>query len=79
MSVTTVTRFHAAEGQEATLLELQYEGRQRMLAAEGCDAQGEHAGCEREAPQFPGHRRFYYRRKLDACAGSGAAPWPGVA
>ena len=38
MSVTTVTRFHAAEGQEATLLELQYEGRQRMLAAEGCES-----------------------------------------
>ncbi len=36
MSVTTVTRFHAAEGQEATLLELQSEGRRRMLAAEGC-------------------------------------------
>ena len=28
----------AAEGQEATLLELQSEGRQRMLAAEGCES-----------------------------------------
>jgi len=36
MSITTVTRFHAAEGQEATLLELQSEGRRRMVAAEGC-------------------------------------------
>jgi quinol monooxygenase YgiN len=38
MSITTVTRFHAAEGQEATLLELQTEGRRRMLAAEGCES-----------------------------------------
>lgn len=38
MSVTTVTRFHAAEGQEATLLELQSEGRRRMLSAEGCES-----------------------------------------
>jgi quinol monooxygenase YgiN len=38
MSVTTITRFHAAEGQEATLLELQSEGRRRMLAAEGCES-----------------------------------------
>ena len=38
MSITTVTRFHAAEGQGATLLELQSEGRQRMLAAEGCES-----------------------------------------
>ena len=37
MSVTTVTRFHAAAGQEATLLDLQSEGRRRMLAADGCD------------------------------------------
>ena len=35
MSVTTVTRFHAAAGQEATLLDLQSEGRRRMLAADG--------------------------------------------
>src|SRR5664280_1551067 len=38
MSIITVTRFHAAEGQEATLLELQSEGRRRMLAADGCEA-----------------------------------------
>jgi quinol monooxygenase YgiN len=38
MSLTTITRFHAAEGQEATLLELQREGRRRMLAAEGCES-----------------------------------------
>jgi quinol monooxygenase YgiN len=38
MSVTTITRFHAAEGQEETLLELQSEGRRRMLAAKGCEA-----------------------------------------
>ncbi len=36
MSVTTVTRFHVAAGQEATLLALQSEGRRRMLAADGC-------------------------------------------
>jgi quinol monooxygenase YgiN len=38
VSVTTVTRFHAAEGQEERLLELQAEGRTRMLAAEGCES-----------------------------------------
>jgi quinol monooxygenase YgiN len=38
MSVTSITRFHAAEGQEATLLALQSEGRRRMLAAEGCQS-----------------------------------------
>lgn len=38
MSVTIVTRFHAAEGKEATLLELQSEGRRRMLAADGCES-----------------------------------------
>ena len=38
MSVTTITRFHAAEGQDATLLALQAEGRRRMLAAEGCES-----------------------------------------
>jgi len=38
MSITTVTRFHAAEGQEETLLELQSEGRRRMLGAEGCES-----------------------------------------
>jgi quinol monooxygenase YgiN len=38
MSVTTVTRFHAAEGQESKLFELQSEGRRRMLAADGCES-----------------------------------------
>ena len=38
MSVTTITRFHAAEGQEETLRELQSEGRRRMMAAEGCES-----------------------------------------
>jgi quinol monooxygenase YgiN len=38
MSITTVTRFHAAEGQESTLLALQAEGRRRMLTAEGCES-----------------------------------------
>ena len=36
MSVTTVTLFHVAAGQETTLLSLQCEGRRRMLAADGC-------------------------------------------
>lgn len=38
MSVTSITRFHAALGQEATLLDLQSEGRRRMLAADGCES-----------------------------------------
>jgi quinol monooxygenase YgiN len=38
MTVTTITRFHAAEGQEDALLELQSEGKRRMLAAEGCES-----------------------------------------
>ncbi len=38
MSVTSVTRFHAAAGQESALLELQSEGRRRMLAVDGCEA-----------------------------------------
>jgi quinol monooxygenase YgiN len=38
MSVTSVTRFHAAEGQEGALLELQSEGRRRMVAADGCES-----------------------------------------
>jgi quinol monooxygenase YgiN len=38
MSVTTVTRFHAAEGQESKLFDLQSEGRRRMLAADGCQS-----------------------------------------
>jgi quinol monooxygenase YgiN len=37
MSVTSVTRFHAAEGKADDLLELQFEGRRRMVAAEGCE------------------------------------------
>ena len=36
MSITTVTRFHASPGEEDALLELQTEGRRRMLAADGC-------------------------------------------
>jgi quinol monooxygenase YgiN len=36
VSVTTVTRFHAAAGQEAHLFDLQSEGRRRMLEADGC-------------------------------------------
>jgi len=36
MSVTTVTRFHAAPGQQEVLAELLAEGRDRMQAAEGC-------------------------------------------
>jgi quinol monooxygenase YgiN len=38
MSITTVTRFHATEGKEEALLELQSEGRRRMLAADGCES-----------------------------------------
>lgn len=38
MSITTVTRFHATPGEEDTLLELQTEGRRRMLAADGCQS-----------------------------------------
>jgi quinol monooxygenase YgiN len=38
MSVTSLTRFHATAGQEKTLLELQSEGRRRMLAADGCES-----------------------------------------
>jgi quinol monooxygenase YgiN len=38
MSVITVTRFHAAEGKEEELLELQSEGKRRMLGAEGCES-----------------------------------------
>jgi quinol monooxygenase YgiN len=36
MSITTVTRFHAAPGQQDILAELLAEGRDRMQAAEGC-------------------------------------------
>jgi quinol monooxygenase YgiN len=38
MSVTTLTRFHAADGDAETLLELLSEGRSRMLAAVGCES-----------------------------------------
>jgi quinol monooxygenase YgiN len=38
MSITTVTQFHATPGQEAALLELQTEGRRRMIAADGCES-----------------------------------------
>ncbi len=38
MSVLTFTRFHAADGQEAALLDLQSEGRRRMLASDGCES-----------------------------------------
>ena len=38
MSITTLTRFHASAGQAETLLELQTEGRRRMLAADGCES-----------------------------------------
>ena len=38
MSITSVTRFHAAPGEEDSLLELQTEGRRRMLAADGCQS-----------------------------------------
>jgi quinol monooxygenase YgiN len=38
MSVTSLTRFHATPGQEDTLLDLQREGRRRMLNAQGCES-----------------------------------------
>jgi quinol monooxygenase YgiN len=38
MSIITVTRFHAAQGREEVLLELQSEGRRRMVAADGCES-----------------------------------------
>ena len=38
MSITSVTRFHASAGQEKTLLELQSEGRRRMVSADGCES-----------------------------------------
>jgi quinol monooxygenase YgiN len=38
MSITTVTRLHAAAGQEDTLVELQTEGGRRMLGADGCES-----------------------------------------
>jgi quinol monooxygenase YgiN len=36
MAIMSVTRFHAAPGEGDSLLELQTEGRRRMLAAHGC-------------------------------------------
>jgi quinol monooxygenase YgiN len=38
MSVITVTRFHASEGHQEALYELQSEGRRRMLEADGCQS-----------------------------------------
>jgi quinol monooxygenase YgiN len=38
MSIMTVTTFHATSGQEPLLLELMSEGRDRMIAAEGCES-----------------------------------------
>jgi quinol monooxygenase YgiN len=38
MSITNVTRLHAAAGQEDTLAELAEEGRNRMRAADGCES-----------------------------------------
>ena len=38
MSITSVTRFHSIPGQEGALLELQTEGRRRMIAADGCES-----------------------------------------
>jgi quinol monooxygenase YgiN len=38
MSITHVTEFHAAPGQEGTLAGLLTEGRDRMRAAEGCES-----------------------------------------
>lgn len=49
MSITHITEFYAAPGQEGTLLALLTEGRDRMRAAEGCESfdlyhgQDEHA------------------------------------
>jgi quinol monooxygenase YgiN len=38
MSVSSLSRFHAIPGQEDTLLELQKEGRRRMVNAESCES-----------------------------------------
>jgi quinol monooxygenase YgiN len=38
MSITTVTRFHAAPGQQDILAELLAEGRKLIQAAEGCQS-----------------------------------------
>jgi hypothetical protein len=37
MSITHITEFHAASGQESALADLLSEGRSRMRAADGCD------------------------------------------
>jgi quinol monooxygenase YgiN len=38
VSIMSVTTFHATSGQEPLLLELMSEGRDRMMAAEGCES-----------------------------------------
>jgi quinol monooxygenase YgiN len=38
MSITHVTEFHAAPGEEGTLVGLLTEGRDRMRAADGCES-----------------------------------------
>ena len=38
MSITHITHFHAAPGQESTLEVLLIEGRSRMRAADGCES-----------------------------------------
>jgi quinol monooxygenase YgiN len=38
MSITHVTDFHAAPGQQSTLESLLIEGRNRMRAADGCES-----------------------------------------
>ncbi|HVA07971.1 MAG TPA: antibiotic biosynthesis monooxygenase [Acidimicrobiales bacterium] len=38
MSITHITEFHAASGQQSTLEPLLIEGRNRMRAAEGCES-----------------------------------------
>jgi quinol monooxygenase YgiN len=38
MSITHITQFQAAPGQESTLLGLLTEGRNRMRAADGCES-----------------------------------------
>jgi quinol monooxygenase YgiN len=38
MSITHVTEFHAAPGQQSTLEPLLIEGRNRMRAADGCES-----------------------------------------
>jgi quinol monooxygenase YgiN len=38
MSITHITEFHAAPGQQSTLEPLLIEGRNRMRAADGCES-----------------------------------------